>query len=177
MIHRILVVDDDDDVRRLASIALSRVGGHEVTSVSSGAECLAALTGELPDAIVLDVMMPGMDGPTTLHALQDDPTARDIPVVLPRAHDCITLFLGARERYAEQMEGPATYWYVADQLERNDGYKAGIGGLAPFSRQPVCQQCKQGLPGIRLGEIVIHPGGNTSLAVALHGVRRQGNDR
>ena len=41
--HRILVVDDDDDVRRLASMALSRVGGHEVTSVSSGAECLAAL--------------------------------------------------------------------------------------------------------------------------------------
>ncbi len=57
--------------------------------------------------------------------------ARDIPVVLPRAHDCITLFLGARERYAEETTNrPATYWYVADQLERNDGYKAGVGGLA-----------------------------------------------
>jgi len=56
--------------------------------------------------------------------------ARDKPVILPRAHDCITLFLGARERYQEEMQKPATYWYVADQLERNDGYRAGIGGLA-----------------------------------------------
>ena len=56
--------------------------------------------------------------------------ARDRPVVLPRAHDSITLFLGARERYLEEMQKPATYWYVADQLERNDGYRAGIGGLA-----------------------------------------------
>ena len=74
MTHRILVVDDDDDVRRLAVMALARVGGYEVTSVPSGAECLAALADGLPDAIVLDVMMPGMDGPTTLHALQDHPT-------------------------------------------------------------------------------------------------------
>jgi len=57
--------------------------------------------------------------------------ARDKPVVLPRAHDCITLFLGARERYAQETtDRPATYWYVADQLERNDGYRAGVGGLA-----------------------------------------------
>ena len=56
--------------------------------------------------------------------------ARDKPVILPRAHDCITLFLGARERYNDEMSGPATYWYVNDQLERNDGYRAGVGGLA-----------------------------------------------
>lgn len=57
--------------------------------------------------------------------------ARDRPVVLPRAHDCITLFLGARERYAAETSGGAgTYWYVADQLERNGDYRAGVGGLA-----------------------------------------------
>ena len=56
--------------------------------------------------------------------------ARDKPVVLPRAHDCITLFLGARERYADEHGKVATYWYVADQLERNDGYRASVGGLA-----------------------------------------------
>ena len=81
MTHRILVVDDDDDVRRLASMALSRIGGHEVTSVSSGAECLSALKDGVPDAVVLDVMMPGMDGPTTLEAIRDDPATRDLPVV------------------------------------------------------------------------------------------------
>jgi hypothetical protein len=57
--------------------------------------------------------------------------ARDKPIVLPRAHDCITLFLGARERYAQETtDRSATYWYVADQLERNDGYRASVGGLA-----------------------------------------------
>jgi len=57
--------------------------------------------------------------------------AREVPVVLPRAHDCITLFLGARERYdAETRDREPTYWYVADQLERNDGYRASVGGLA-----------------------------------------------
>lgn len=56
--------------------------------------------------------------------------ARDRPVVLPRAHDCITLFLGARERYAEEHAKVPTYWYVADQLERKDGDAAGVGGLA-----------------------------------------------
>jgi len=56
--------------------------------------------------------------------------ARDRPVVLPRAHDCITLFLGARERYLEEHGKVATYWYVADQLERRDGHRTSAGGLA-----------------------------------------------
>jgi len=48
--------------------------------------------------------------------------ARDIPVVLPRAHDCITLFLGSRERYKNQFENnPGTYWYAHDYIERDDG--------------------------------------------------------
>jgi CheY-like chemotaxis protein len=81
MTHRILVVDDDDDVRRLAVMALSRVGGHEVTSAASGAECLAALEADLPDVVVLDVMMPGMDGPTTLQAIRDNDATRTLPVV------------------------------------------------------------------------------------------------
>ena len=52
-------------------------------------------------------------------------------MVLPRAHDCITLFLGARERYAEETKGAtATYWYVNDQLERGNDDRAGTSGLA-----------------------------------------------
>jgi hypothetical protein len=48
--------------------------------------------------------------------------ARDIPVVIPRAHDCITLFLGGRERYQEQFEQhPGTYWYAVDYVERRGG--------------------------------------------------------
>jgi len=49
-------------------------------------------------------------------------TARDIPVVIPRAHDCITLFLGSREAYQYQFENfSGTYWYVQDYIERDDG--------------------------------------------------------
>jgi hypothetical protein len=49
-------------------------------------------------------------------------TARDIPLVVPRAHDCITLFLGSRQRYQEQFENyPGTYWYAQDYIERDDG--------------------------------------------------------
>ncbi|MBN1584570.1 MAG: DUF1638 domain-containing protein [Anaerolineae bacterium] len=48
--------------------------------------------------------------------------ARDVPLVIPRAHDCITLFLGSRERYQEQFENHSgTYWYVQDYVERKDG--------------------------------------------------------
>lgn len=81
MTRRILVVDDDEDVRRLAVMSLSRVGGHEVRSAASGSECLTALAAERPDAIVLDVMMPVMDGPTTLAAIRDGRSTYDIPVV------------------------------------------------------------------------------------------------
>ncbi len=48
--------------------------------------------------------------------------ARDLPLVIPRAHDCITLFLGSRARYQEQFENyPGTYWYALDYIERDDG--------------------------------------------------------
>lgn len=82
----------------------------------------------------IDATPPGYDAIVLGYGLCGGATAgleaRDIPVVLPRAHDCITLFLGARERYAEETKGAATYWYVHDQLERGDDYEAGTSGLA-----------------------------------------------
>jgi hypothetical protein len=49
-------------------------------------------------------------------------TARTVPIVIPRAHDCITLFLGSRARYQDQFENhPGTYWYSQDYIERDDG--------------------------------------------------------
>jgi hypothetical protein len=59
--------------------------------------------------------------------------ARDIPLVIPRAHDCITLFLGSRERYQDQFENfPGTYWYALDYVERDDG-KSGALALGSGS--------------------------------------------
>src|SRR5512138_2513762 len=57
-------------------------------------------------------------------------TARDVPVIVPRAHDCITLFLGSRARYKEQHEQqPGTYWYSPDYIERGaqDGALTALG--------------------------------------------------
>jgi hypothetical protein len=59
--------------------------------------------------------------------------AGSIPLVVPRAHDCITLFLGSRERYTAEFTGhPGTYWYVQDFVERSDdgGAFAGMGAVS-----------------------------------------------
>lgn len=82
MTARILVVDDDDAIREVAQTSLELVGGWQVDCASSGADALAIAAQDPPDAILLDVMMPAMDGPTTFGHLQADPRTRSIPVVL-----------------------------------------------------------------------------------------------
>ncbi|MBE0699342.1 MAG: DUF1638 domain-containing protein [Anaerolineaceae bacterium] len=78
--------------------------------------------GQGYDAVV---MVYGLCGRATVGI-----TARDVPVVVPRAHDCITLFLGSRARYSEQHEKtPGTYWYSLDYIERGslDGSLTALG--------------------------------------------------
>jgi CheY-like chemotaxis protein len=82
MTKHILLVDDDEMIREVAQLALGMVGGWQVTTASSGEEGLAAAGTVSPDAILLDVMMPGLDGPSTFQRLQDVPGTRAIPVVL-----------------------------------------------------------------------------------------------
>ena len=79
---RILLVDDEDDVREVARLSLEMMGGFDVLPASSGVEALEIAGRERPDAIVMDVMMPDMDGPTTFRALRADPATQGIPVVL-----------------------------------------------------------------------------------------------
>ncbi len=81
-LKHILLVDDEDDIREVAGISLEAVGGWRVSSASSGLEGIAKALAERPDAILLDVMMPDVDGPATFKRLQDDPRTRDIPVIL-----------------------------------------------------------------------------------------------
>jgi len=79
---RILLIDDDAQIRAVASASLSLVGKWEVLTASSGAEGIATARAELPDAILLDVMMPEMDGPATLVGLRAWATTADIPVIM-----------------------------------------------------------------------------------------------
>ena len=79
--HKVLIIDDEDDVRELARISLERVGGLRVVTASSGEEGLALAASEAPDAILLDAMMPGLDGPATIERLKADEATASIPVV------------------------------------------------------------------------------------------------
>lgn len=79
--QKILIIDDEDDIRELAHISLERVGGLRVITASSGEQGLALAASEQPDAIVLDAMMPGLDGTQTLERLKADPGTEQIPVV------------------------------------------------------------------------------------------------
>jgi CheY-like chemotaxis protein len=82
MQRRILIIDDDDDIREVAALTLETVAGWEVLTANSGANGIQRAREENPDAILLDVMMPGMDGPTTFQELQKIPETAGIPVIL-----------------------------------------------------------------------------------------------
>ena len=82
MVRRILVIDDDAQILAVASASLGLVGMWDVLTASSGAEGLAQAAAGEPDAILLDVMMPGLDGRTTLRELRASPTTAGIPVIM-----------------------------------------------------------------------------------------------
>ena len=82
MSYRILIIDDEDDIREVAALSLETVAGWEVIVANSGAQGLIRAAESQPDAILLDVMMPGMDGPTTFRELRKNPVTAHIPVLL-----------------------------------------------------------------------------------------------
>ena len=84
-IERVLMVDDDPAIRKIGEICLSRVGRWQVLMASSGPEALAVGPDFRPDVILLDVMMPGMDGPATLKHLQANLDVSGTPVIFMTA--------------------------------------------------------------------------------------------
>jgi CheY-like chemotaxis protein len=80
--RRILIVDDEDDIREVAALSLEATAGWKILTASSGAEGIEIATVEHPDAILMDVMMPGVDGPTTFRNMQQIPDIASIPVLL-----------------------------------------------------------------------------------------------
>ncbi len=79
--RHVLVVDDSPLMLRAAQVGLDRLSGWRVSTAASGREGIALATAARPDAILLDVVMPELDGPGTLHALGELAATRDIPVV------------------------------------------------------------------------------------------------
>ena len=77
----ILIIDDDPSIRRLAATFLSTKGGMTVLEADSGAAGVAIAERERPDAILLDAVMPEMDGPATFAQLRQRPECAEIPVI------------------------------------------------------------------------------------------------
>lgn len=93
-LERILYAEDEPDIQTVAKLALELVGGFKVLICNSGTETLERVSGFAPDLILLDVMMPGMDGPSTLQRLRENPATAAIPVV----------FLTAKVQAAEVLQ-------------------------------------------------------------------------
>lgn len=81
----VLYVEDDPDIQTVAQMALEMVGGFTLRTCSSGREALLAAAECKPDLLLLDVMMPGMDGPTTLAELRQLPNTGNTPVIFMTA--------------------------------------------------------------------------------------------
>lgn len=84
-LSKILYVEDEPDIQTIARIALEDVGGFELRVCDSGAEALEVVDEYRPDLLILDVMMPGMDGPTTLVELRKQPALADTPALFMTA--------------------------------------------------------------------------------------------
>jgi CheY-like chemotaxis protein len=78
---KVLIIDDEDDVRSVARLSLGRVGGMDVADVSSGAEGIAMARSWAPDFVLLDLMMPDIDGVETLQRLRAAPETAGIPII------------------------------------------------------------------------------------------------
>ncbi len=121
---KVMLVDDDPDVRELATISLEDLGGCAIVACGSGEEAVRRVRDVRPDIILLDAMMPGMDGPTTLCKLRADPAAAGIPVVfLTAAWQDVESFtaLGAADVIAKPFDPEQLCASVLDIWKRTKG--------------------------------------------------------
>ena len=84
-LQHILCVDDEADILEVAQLALETVGGFQVSCLNSGVEAVAKAAGIKPDLILLDVMMPQLDGPSTLKESRKNPALDQVPIIFMTA--------------------------------------------------------------------------------------------
>ncbi len=116
----VLVVDDEDDLREVIQMSLEMVAGWDVVTCPDGETAVGVAATNQPDLILLDVMMPGMDGPATLHELRAGASTKEIPVIFLTAKvqrtDVLDLHqLGARGIIAKPFD-PMSLPTQIDQL-------------------------------------------------------------
>ena len=129
-LRRILYVDDDDDIRAVALFTLEEVGGFEVAACASGEEALARAADFAPQLLLLDVMMPVMDGPAVLSALRRQPTTATTPAI----------FMTAKVQPNEVERYRALGGTIEDRVGRGEDVTdlvAELGDLVEASRRAV----------------------------------------
>ena len=80
-LNRVCYVEDDEDIQRIVRMSLERVGKMTVEVVGDPMVAIERITAFKPELVLLDWMMPGMDGPTLFRKMRDTPQTRDLPVV------------------------------------------------------------------------------------------------
>ena len=144
MKKHILVVDDEEDILELVEYNL-RKAGYEVTTLASGSRVIAAVRERMPDLVVLDLMLPGLDGHELCSLLKNDPKTRAIPIVMLTAKSqesdvVVGLDLGADDYVTKPFSPKVLLARIQAVLRRK-----GNG-----------QVDKENL--VRVGDLVIHPG-------------------
>ena len=153
--HRILVVDDEDDLLELVRYNLTKEG-YEVACVGSGEEALKAVRRELPDLIVLDLMLPSVDGLEVCSRLKADARTREVPIIMLTAKSEEGDMIAGLDRGADD--------YIAKPFSPRV-LSARIKAL--LRRQDTKKQAEAELT-IDVHEISIHPAGTRSRSLAHH---------
>ncbi|EKQ66923.1 response regulator with CheY-like receiver, AAA-type ATPase, and DNA-binding domains [Leptolyngbyaceae cyanobacterium JSC-12] len=122
-VKRILVIDDEADIREIAKVSLQMTKQWDVLTAASGNEGVAIAADKQPDAILLDVVMPEMDGLATLKQLKNNPASQLIPVILLTA----TVKIATRKQYVQLgakavMNKPFDPGVLANQIEAALGW-------------------------------------------------------
>lgn len=133
---RVLHVDDEPDIREVVELAFGLDPSFETKSCASGAEALALSVAWAPDLILLDVMMPVMDGPGTLERLKENPLTSAIPVIFMTARAQTRELdhfrsLGAIGVIAKPFDPMTLAAAVGDQLRNSAGGATSRGSVPP----------------------------------------------
>jgi DNA-binding response OmpR family regulator len=145
--RRIMLVEDDDSVRTIAAMALEELGGHQVLAFASGEDALERGIPFQPELVVLDVSLPGMDGPQTLQELRKDSYMRMVPAVFLTAHTHARQVSDLRKRGAHDVIAkPFDPMHLCDRITAVLAAPDTI--IAPLEPPPVALLVEDD-PGIR----------------------------
>lgn len=140
---KVLVVDDEDNIIELIRLGL-RYEGFQVEVASDGEQGITVAQRENPDLIILDVMMPGIDGLEVCRRLRDNPTTRDVPILMLTAKDEVgDRILGLKTGADDYVTKPFDFYELLERiraiLRRQNRARSSQGGVTPEEPGPVLQ--------------------------------------